>query len=172
MIIKQALSRKLQPILWLGLATTVNATTFHRPCCDQHFKGVNYVIGTTKIIGDSYEPGTEPPRAYMRAFQHLEDVDDDAADDAAVSAVATTPKELSPIQDNELVEAFSQFSLWSDTDALGKSLHPDLEERMYQLAQELEAGGPDNVIDEGIDDDVKEEFECPDSGPSIEVLGG
>ncbi|KAH7019628.1 hypothetical protein EDB80DRAFT_676605 [Ilyonectria destructans] len=136
--------------------------------CRCNFPSKNAVFAI--VIVSDYQ--ASPLAAYMRAFQHLEDVDDDAADDAAVSAVATTPKELSPIQDNELVEAFSQFSLWSDTDALGKSLHPDLEERMYQLAQELEAGGPDNVIDEGIDDDVKEEFECPDSGPSIEVLGG
>lgn len=118
--------------------------------------------------GDSYEPGTELHRSYMRAFQRLEDVDDDVAEDAVSAVEVTTPRELSPHDDGGLASAFTQFSLWSDMDAPGKSLHPDCEDRLYRLALEIEAGGRDYVMD----DEVNEEFECPDSGPSIEVLGG
>lgn len=130
--------------------------------------------------GDPYEPGTELHRLYMRAFQHLEDVSDDeagdAASDGAGSAVGiATPREDTHLSEKNLAAAFSQFSLWSDTDASDESLHPGFEERMYRLAQELEAGGHDDVFDDDFSDfsDVTDDVEeCPDSGPSIEVLGG
>ncbi|KAL6406143.1 uncharacterized protein AUP68_10706 [Ilyonectria robusta] len=105
------------------------------PAAINTLKESNTSLGLRRLeAGDSYEPGTEPPRSYMRIFQRLEDVDDDAADDTATNAMVTTPRELSLVEDNRLAAAFSQFSQWSDADTPGETLHPDLEDRIYQLA--------------------------------------
>lgn len=128
--------------------------------------------------GDSYEPGTELHRSYMRAFQRLEDASDDEGSDAASGAgdavAAQPPKEIPSLTEKNITDAFTQFSRWSNTDALGESFYPGFEERMYRLAQEIEAGGHDDIFDDNISDfsDVTDDLELPDSSPSIEVLGG
>ncbi|KAH8659390.1 hypothetical protein BGZ61DRAFT_540213 [Ilyonectria robusta] len=128
--------------------------------------------------GDSYEPGTELHRSYIRAFQRLEDASDDEGSDAASGAgdavAAQPPKKIPSLTEKNITDAFTQFSRWSNTDALGESFYPGFEERMYRLAQEIEAGGHDDIFDDNISDfsDVTDDLELPDSGPSIEVLGG